>query len=82
MKLNRKVTDFIRLEEGNIGRRSAVVTGALLASTVLGGVLASISEAKNPSWYDECHINDHSDFSPHTDHYNGHTNTHYEDWWC
>jgi len=59
VKLNRKVTDFIRLEEGNIGRKAAVVTGALLASTVLGAVLASTVEA---------HCNFHYD--THSDHYN------------
>jgi hypothetical protein len=45
MKLDKKVTDFIKLEEGNIGRKSAVVTGAVLASTVLGAVLTSPAEA-------------------------------------
>jgi hypothetical protein len=39
MKLGKKVTDFIVLEEGNIGRKSAVVTGAALASSLLGTVL-------------------------------------------
>ncbi len=67
MKLNRKVTDFIRLEEGNIGRKSAVVTGALLTSTVLGAVLASTVEA---------HCNQHID--NHSNHYD-HANSGYSD---
>jgi hypothetical protein len=41
MKLGKKVTDFIRLEEGSIGRKSAMVTGALLASGVLGMMLTT-----------------------------------------
>lgn len=45
MNISKKLTDFIALEDGNIGRRSAVVTGALLASSVLGGVLATPAEA-------------------------------------
>jgi hypothetical protein len=64
MKL-RKVTDFIKLEEGNIGRKSAVVTGALLASSVLGSILTRPALAEPPC----CH-NDHTD-TPHVDtHYN------------
>jgi len=62
MKLDKKVTDFIKLEEGNIGRKSAVVTGAVLASTVLGAVLTSPAEAglhcdyqaHNDYWYSTC----------------------------
>jgi hypothetical protein len=50
MNVNKKITDFIKLEEGNIGRKAATVTGALLASTVLGAVLTSPVEAA-------CHCN-------------------------
>jgi hypothetical protein len=83
MKLSRKVTNFIRLEEGNIGRKSAVVTGALLASSVLGGVLASavdtrIAEAYLDGIYCDEHLNSH------IDHYNTHTNSghsnHFQGW--
>ncbi len=49
MNVNKKITDFIKLEDGNIGRKAATVTGALLASTVLGAVLVSPVQA---SW---CH---------------------------
>lgn len=54
MKVNKKVTDFIKLEDGNIGRKAAVVTGALLASTVLGSVL-SVQVA-------EAHCNGHQNY--------------------
>ena len=61
MNINKKVTDFINLEDGNIGRKSAVVTGALLATSVLGGVLATPAEAAwchcNYSHYDIPHYN-------------------------
>ena len=73
MKLSRKVTDFIRLEEGNIGRRSAVVTGALLASTLLGATLTAQVE-KAEAWYNYgCpygypHMNLHTN-NPHVDHH-------------
>jgi len=75
MKL-RKVTDFIRLEDGNIGRKAAVVTGALLASTLLGATLTAQVE-KAEAWYnygcepDEIHRNNfyHTD-NPHTNHSN------------
>jgi hypothetical protein len=78
MKLNKKVTDFIRLEEGNIGRKSAVVTGALFASTVLGGVLVSMAETENPSWVnDPCHLDGHY----HSSH-NTHTDSHTNEWEC
>jgi hypothetical protein len=62
MKINKKVTDFISLEDGNIGRRSAVVTGALLATSVLGGVLTTPAEA---AW---CHCD--IPHSNHSNHYN------------
>lgn len=74
MKLGKRVTDFIRLEEGNIGRKSAVVTGALLASSVLGTVLASMTPTAE-AYYDHCEI--HTNYVPHTDHYNTHSE-HYD----
>ena len=40
MNVPKKVTDFIVLEEGNIGRKAATVTGAALAASVLSTVLA------------------------------------------
>jgi hypothetical protein len=76
MKLSRKVTDFIRLEEGNIGRKSAVVTGALLASSVLGTVLiATVSTAEG--YYDHCdeHMNNPG---PHTNYYDSHSDRHWD----
>jgi hypothetical protein len=74
MKLNRKVTNFIRLEEGNIGRKAAVVTGALLASSVLGAVLTSTVEA------DHCNVHTdtaHTDYTVHTNYeaHDHHVNT-------
>jgi len=63
MKLKKKVTDFIKLEEGNIGHKAAVTTGAILASTVLGALLASPVQAGTPchcnydahsNWYSTC----------------------------
>lgn len=46
MNVPKKVTDFITLDDGNIGRKSAAVTGAALAASVLGTVLqASVAEA-------------------------------------
>jgi hypothetical protein len=57
MNANKKITDFIKLEDGNIGRKAATVTGALLASTVLGAVLVSTAEA---SWH--CNYHDHGYF--------------------
>lgn len=70
MRISKKVTDFIKLEDGNIGRKAAVVTGALLASTVLGAVLTSTAEA---GWchcnlaHQEWHLNSPS--YPHSEHY-------------
>jgi hypothetical protein len=69
VKVSRKVTDFIVLEEGNIGHKSAVVTGALLASSVLGLVLtAQVTEA-------QCWTNIHNNhFVNHNDaHFESHT---------
>jgi hypothetical protein len=76
-KLSRKVTDFIRLEEGNIGRKSAVVTGALLASAVLSGVLASTSEAAEGHSH---HCDEHFESAPHTNHYDGHSDYHWNEY--
>lgn len=45
MKLDKKITDFILLEEGSIGHKAAVSMGALLATGVLGAVLASPADA-------------------------------------
>lgn len=79
MKLNKKVTDFIRLEEGNIGRKAAVVTGALLTSGVLSTVLTTqVAQAGDcpPAYYhDEYypHYNvAHQDVPAHSDYYHIH----------
>jgi len=71
MGLKKKVADFIRLEEGNIGRQAAVVTGALLASTTIGAVLTS------PVMADHCNGHyDHANWwtpvlvCDHTQHWN------------
>jgi hypothetical protein len=70
----KKVTDFITLEDGNIGRKAAMVTGALLTSTVLGAVLVSEVQAEY------CH--DHACF--HVDYWystcNGACNMHHNDY--
>lgn len=76
MQVNRKVADFIKLEDGNIGRKAAVVTGALLASTVLGAVLTvQVAEAHCDGWHWE---NCHSDTPQHSDGYGCHNNWHYD----
>jgi hypothetical protein len=77
MKL-KKVTDFIRLEEGNIGRKAAAVTGALLASSVLGGVLASVVDTRIAEAYvDGIYCDEH--LQDHTNYYDGHSN-HFQGW--
>ncbi len=50
MNVPKKVTDFIKLDAGNIGRKAAVVTGAALAASVLGAVLT----APQAGAYDHC----------------------------
>jgi hypothetical protein len=67
MDAQKKVTDFIKLEEGNIGRKSAVVTGAVLASTVIGAVLTQSAKA-----------GDHCD--GHDDHLDGCCEWHLNGW--
>lgn len=60
--MNKKVTDFIKLENGNIGRKAAVMTGAALAASVLGALLTSPVEAGHCNidcghsnyWYSTC----------------------------
>ncbi len=59
MKPGKKVTDFIVLDEGNIGRKAAVMTGATLAASVLGTVLMAPQEAQAYPHCD-CHSNSHS----------------------
>ncbi len=81
MKISKKVTDFITLEEGNIGRKAAVVTGALLASSVLGLALTDVAKAAQclPGEY-------HGNNSGHSNdpHYNNYWHydhcDHYDDW--
>lgn len=76
--LSKKVTDFIKLEDGNVGRKSALVTGALLTSTLLGVMLASPASAGEhcDRWHwNHCHSN-----SPmYTDGYGCHSHYH-ENW--
>ncbi len=63
MNVPKKVTDFIVLEEGNIGRKAAVVTGAALTASVLGMVLtASVAEAcVHDNIHNNYHTNQHTD---------------------
>ena len=68
MSMKKKVADFIRLEEGNIGKHAATVTGALLASTVLGTVLTQPALALpccHDDHYNATHQNSHSNV-PHS----------------
>jgi hypothetical protein len=58
MNVPKKVTDFIRLDAGNIGRKSAVVTGAALAASVLGTVLMS----QTAEAYEHCDCQAHSNY--------------------
>jgi hypothetical protein len=69
MKLDKKVTDFITLDRGSIGHKSAVVTGALLASSVLGLVLTSEVEAAYcyASHYGDTHYETYQHTNTHTD---------------
>jgi|GEM_PF-1147855 len=55
MKLNKKITDFITLEDGSIGHKAAMTTGALLASALTSVLLVSTAEAST------CHCNYHED---------------------
>jgi hypothetical protein len=58
MDASKKVTDFIKLETGNIGRKSAAVTGAALAASVLGTVLLKPQTAEADPHQDahsDCH---------------------------
>ena len=55
MNVPKKVTDFIRLDAGNIGRKSAVVTGAALAASVLGAAL--LSQTAEAYVHCDCHGN-------------------------
>lgn len=72
MSMKKKVTDFIRVEKGNIGKQAAIVTGALLASSVLGTVLTQQASAM-PCCHDE-----HTDVPPHNHHLDTvHNNSHY-----
>jgi hypothetical protein len=68
------VTDFIKLDAGNIGRKSAVVTGAALASGVLGtALLSQMAEAGD---HCDCHL--HSDWHIEETCWQGHTDGHWD----
>lgn len=54
MKTNKRITDFIILEDGNIGHKAAMAAGAILASTVLASLFAPAAEA-------HCNLNHHVD---------------------
>jgi hypothetical protein len=56
MKTNKWIIDFIVFEDGNIGHKAAVATGALLASAMTSALLVSQAEAAS------CHCNHHDDF--------------------
>jgi hypothetical protein len=68
--MKKKVADFIRLEEGNIGKHAATVTGALLASTILGAVLTQPVQAL-PQCCEDTHTNSnvHNHSYTHTNQY-------------
>jgi hypothetical protein len=78
MNVSKKVTDFIVLDEGNIGRKAAVVTGAALASSVLGAVL--MTQTAEAVCHDDVNMHfDSCDWHYHNqtwtcDHNHGHEN--------
>lgn len=41
--LKRKLTDFLRVEDGSIARKSIVLTGAILATSALGEATAAVA---------------------------------------
>ena len=49
--LTRKVTDFIKLEEGNISRKSALTVGSLLALVAGSAGVAHGGEGCFDYWY-------------------------------
>lgn len=75
MNVPKKVTDFIKLDAGNIGRKSAVVTGAALAASVLGMVLTT-PQAVEAGPHCDCHV-DHANHVPNECCY-CHCNTHWD----
>lgn len=67
MRASRRITDFIVLEDGNIGHKAAIAAGAILASTVLASLFAPVAEAHcnidhHDDWYDPCHYNGHGNY--------------------
>jgi hypothetical protein len=77
MNASTKVSDFIKLDTGNIGRKSAVVTGAALAASVLGAVLIAPQEVQA---YPHCDCHAHHQNTYHLggicDYVNQHTDGH------
>jgi hypothetical protein len=45
MSIKKKVTDFVRLEQGSIGKKAAMVTGAAMVAGVLAAAV-NVGEAK------------------------------------
>jgi hypothetical protein len=81
MNIKKKVTDFIRVEKGNIGKQAAIVTGALLASSVLGTVLTQQASAM-PCCHEEHYDVPAHDNHIHYPHSNSHNNIELNCIWC
>ena len=45
--LKKKVSDFIKLENGQIGKKAAVVTGAILTASAISSLIAAPVKAEN-----------------------------------
>jgi len=52
MELKKKLTDFLAVEDGAIAKKSMLLTGAVLATSVLGGVVTASDQSA-----DECRSN-------------------------
>jgi hypothetical protein len=84
VSIKKKITDFVRLEQGSIGGKAAMVTGAAMVAVVLAAAVgAGKVRAKGPCGY---HVNiythaSYTDYtypniSPHRN-YKYHTNIDY-----
>lgn len=89
MSIKKKITDFVRLEQGSIGGKAAMVTGAAMAAVVLAAA-TDVGEAKAKGF---CHHTDilfghinYTDYSnpavsPHRNYFSRHANVYPDPGW-
>lgn len=70
--IKRKVSDFLQLEDGNVGKRNVMAAGTVIGASVLGQMLfAALANADPLGQHFDSHSDSHTNYWTHSNWQNG-----------